>query len=169
MRWTRRERTAGEVAAVAVLVVGWLVGLSPAESAARVSPGMTPAEVEETLGTPGRPDYMQESNLHGPRDLSDLWAPTALERERALRKAESWLYRDYEVGPCVVSVSFSGPEGDERVTAVDAYRTLRPGWHLVPWLAGAVAAGFLATEITRRRRLSLLPPVEATGAVAGRL
>ncbi|HYH69087.1 MAG TPA: hypothetical protein VD866_30615 [Urbifossiella sp.] len=151
MRWTKRERTVGEVVAVAVLAVG-VLSVTPGEYAARVQAGMTPAEVESALGTAGRPDHATEYRLHGPRDINDLWSEETLTRNRAINKGTNWLYRDYEIGSCAVAVAFHGPEGDERVTSVDAYRAFRPGWHVVPWLAGAVAAGLLAAEWLRWRR-----------------
>ena len=159
MRWTKRERTTGEVVAVVVLVAGAL-SVNPGEYAARLHPGMTPAEVEAALGTAGRPDYATESLHHAPRDLSDLWSESTVTRERAVRKGDSWMYRDYDVGSCAVAVAFRGPEGDERVTSIDAYRAFRPGWHVVPWLAGAVAAGLLAAEGLRWRRRSVTPAAE---------
>ena len=169
MRWTKRERTTGEVVAVVVLAVGALT-VNPGQYAARVQTGMTPAEVEAALGTAGRPDYATESLLHSPRDLSDIWSESTVARERAVRKGESWLYRDYEIGSCAVAVAFHGPEGDERVTWVDAYRVFRPGWHVVPWLASAVAAGLLAAEALRRRRrtapLVSEPAPSGAGALA---
>ena len=168
MRWTMRERTVGEVVAVAVLAVGAL-GVTPGEYAARLQTGTTPAEVEAALGTAGRPDYATESLLHSPRDLSDIWSPATVERERALRKGNSWLYRDYDVGSCAVAVAFHGPEGDERVTSVDAYRAFRPGWHVVPWLAGAVAAGLLAAEWLRWRRRNVQLFSEPTALAVGAL
>lgn len=167
MRWNPRERTVGELAAAAVLGVG-ILAASPAGYTARVRPGMTPAEVEAALGTPGRPDGWREAFHHGPRDLSDLWNPETLERERAVRREDSWQYRDYEQPSCTISVAFRGVTGDERVTAVDGYRALRPDWHLAPWLAGAVAAGLLAAEVARRvRRASpLVVPAPEPAAVA---
>jgi hypothetical protein len=156
MRWTKRERTTGEVVAVLVLVAGAL-SVNPGASAARVETGMTPAEVEAALGTAGRPDYAAESHRHAPRDLSDLWSPETIERERALRKGSSWKYYNYDIGSTVVAVAFHGPEGDERVSSVDAYRVFRLGGHLLPWLVGAVAAGLLAAEALRWRRRTATP------------
>jgi hypothetical protein len=151
MRWGKRERVVGEVVAAAVLAVGALAA-SPAALVERVQPGMTPAEVEAALGTPGRHDGWREAVNHAPRDLSDLWAPKQVERDRALVKADNWFYRDYEVRSAVIAVSFRGPEGDERVTAAEGYRVFRLGWHLVPWLVAAVAVGLVAAEVAHRRR-----------------
>jgi hypothetical protein len=166
MRYGNRERLVGEIAAVAVLAVGCLTA-SPAAVAGRVQVGMTPAEVEAALGTPGRADGWREAVNHAPRDLSDLWSPTTIERDRAIVKADHWLYRDYEVRSSVVAVSFRGVEGDERVTAVEVYRVLRLGWHLVPWLAGAVVFGFVAAEVSRRRRTPPRIAIVPAEAVSG--
>lgn len=163
MRWGKRERLVGEVAAVAVLAVGCLTA-SPAAVVERVQPGMTPADVEAALGTPGRHDPWKQAVNHEPRDLSDLWGPARVEKERAFRKADTWLYRDYEVRSAAVAVTFHGPEGDERVVAVEGYRVLRVGWHLVPWLVGAVVAGVAGAEATRR--LTAAPPVREPIPVA---
>lgn len=151
MRFGKQERIVGEVVAAAVLAVGALAA-SPAALVERVQPGMTPAEVEAALGTPGRHDGWREAALHAPRDLSDLWGPKQVERDRAFVKADNWFYRDYEVGATLVAVSFRGPEGDERVTAAEGYRVFRLGWHLVPWLVGAVVAGVVAAEVVHRWR-----------------
>ncbi|MFO0797962.1 MAG: hypothetical protein U0804_10825 [Gemmataceae bacterium] len=158
MRWTKRERTTGEVVAVVVLVAGAL-SASPAGDAAKVQPGMTAAEVAAALGSEGRPDYATEQLKHGARDLSDLWSESAVDRGRAMRKADSSVYRDYDVAAGVVAVAFHGPEGEERVTSAEGYRVFRPGWHLVPWLVGAVAAGFLTAEALRWRRARPAVPV----------
>lgn len=151
MRWGKRERVVGEVVAIAVLAVGALTA-SPAALVERVRPGMTAAEVEAALGTPGRQDRWAEAYHHAPRDLADLWSEKQIARDRALVKEDCWVYRDYQIGSSLIAVSFHGREGDERATRADGYRVLRPGWHLVPWLVGAAVAGLAAAEVARRRR-----------------
>lgn len=165
MRWG--ERTAGELVAVAVLVVGFLVASAPGEAMARVRPGMTQAEVEAALGTPGRPDAWKDAALHAPRDLSDLWSPESIERERSVRREEHRAYRSYDLSSCVVAVAFHGAEGDERVTSVEAYRVLRPGWSLVPWAVGAVVAGLVTVYMTRRYSRRPVVAAEPTPAEVG--
>ncbi len=72
---------------------------------------MTPADAEAVLGTPGRADGRKEAVNHAPRDLSDLWGPVQIERDRALVKADNWFYRDYQIGPSMVAVSCRGSSG----------------------------------------------------------
>ncbi len=153
--------------AVAVLAVGAL-SVNPGEYAARLQTGMTPAEVEAALGTAGRPDYATESLLHAPRDLSDLWSPATVERERALRKGESWMYRDYDVGSCAVAVAFRGTEGDERVTSVNAYRSARAGTSRRGSPAGRRrAAGGRVAAVAAGRRACDRANIGRRGSVIG--
>ena len=154
MRWNGRERAVGELAALTALLACWLVTDSPAERAARLYSGMTPGDVADALGTPGRPNPRKDTFiwLHSRSAFSSHDDARYEAYVQEVFRTNSQFYREYRFPLCTVDVYFRGVRGDERASAVDARRTFGWTWQFGAWAVVALALGLVAAEAARRSR-----------------